>query len=78
MQLHKKAGNLATIKKINSILLELSINPYEGIGKPEELKYDLKGFLSRRINQKDRMIYYVSEQTVIVEVISAMGHYDDK
>lgn len=78
LQLHKKAGNLATIKKINSILLELSINPYEGIGKPEELKYDLKGFWSRRINQKDRMIYYVSEQTVIVEVISAMGHYDDK
>jgi toxin YoeB len=76
--LHKKAGNAATIKKIESILLELSLHPYSGTGKPEELKYDLKGYWSRRINQKDRLIYSVQEHKVTVEVISAMGHYDDK
>jgi toxin YoeB len=57
LQLHKKSGDKATIKKINAIMMELSINPYKGTGKLEELKYDLKGFWSRRINKKDRMIF---------------------
>jgi toxin YoeB len=39
------------------------------------LKYELAGFWSRRINQKDRLIYKVEEDLVIVFVISAMGHY---
>ncbi len=78
LQFHKKSGNKASIKKIETILMELSINPYSGTGQPEELKYDLKGFWSRRINQKDRMIYTVNDNTVVVEVISAMGHYADK
>ena len=74
----RKIGDKATIKKIEIILHELSIHPYEGTGKPELLKYELKGFWSRRINKKDRMIYLVDHNKVIVEVISAMGHYSDK
>lgn len=76
--LHKKSGNQATINKIQKIFEELADHPYSGTGKPEELKYDLKGFWSRRINQKDRIIYSINEQTVIVEVISAIGHYFGK
>lgn len=75
---HFKAGNKSTLKKIEQILIELSLHPYTGTGKPEQLKHDLAGFWSRRINQKDRMIYSVEEQKVIVEVISALGHYSDK
>lgn len=75
---HKKAGNQATIKKIDSILKDLSNHPYSGVGQPEPLKHELTGFWSRRINSKDRMIYIVDDYTVIVEVISAMGHYNDK
>jgi toxin YoeB len=76
--LHRKSGNQATLKKIQKIFEELADNPYSGTGKPEELKYDLKGFWSRRINQKDRMIYSIDEYTVIVEVVSSIGHYLDK
>jgi toxin YoeB len=49
-----------------------------GIRQPKQLKHNLLGYWSRRINQKDRMIYSVDENTVIVEVISAMGHYSYK
>jgi len=75
---HKKAGNKATEKKIKKILEELKTHPYTGTGQPEQLKHDLSGFWSRRINQKDRLIYSVNENTVTVEVVSAMGHYGDK
>ena len=74
---HKKAGNIAAIKKIEIILVELAEHPYTGTGKPEQLKYNLAGFWSRRINRTDRLIYSVSENTVTVEVVSAMGHYEE-
>ena len=75
---HYKSGNQGNIKKIAKILLELTESPFEGIGNPEPLKYELSGFWSRKINQKDRMIYKVDENIVTVFVISAMGHYTDK
>lgn len=73
---HYRSGDKASIKKIEKILFELSETPYTGVGNPEALKYELKGFWSRRINQKDRLIYKVEENIVTVFVISAMGHYD--
>jgi toxin YoeB len=78
IQKHLKSGNKSTIRKIEIILLELSEHPYTGIGQPEQLKYELSGYWSRRINQKDRMIYKVEENIVTVFVLSAMGHYSDK
>ena len=75
---HLKSGNKANIKKLEKILVELEQTPFEGIGNPELLKYELSGFWSRKINQKDRMIYKVEEYIVTVFVISAMGHYSYK
>lgn len=75
---HKKAGNIKNLKKISKILDELRNHPFTGTGKPEPLKHELKGLWSRRINQKDRLIYEVHEDVVTVYVLSALGHYDDK
>ena len=75
---HLKSGDKASIKKIEKIFIELSETPYTGIGNPEPLKYELAGFWSRRVNQKDRLIYKVEEDIVTVFVISAMGHYSNK
>lgn len=75
---HYKSGNKATIKKIEKILLELTENPFSGEGQPEELKHNFNGYWSRRINQKDRMIYRVEEEIVTVVIVSAIGHYSDK
>lgn len=78
MVLHYKSGNKKSIKSIEKILKELSETPFEGVGNPEPLKHNLTGFWSRRINNKDRIIYSVNENLVLVEVVSAMGHYSDK
>ena len=75
---HKKSGNKQNLFKISKIIEELREHPYTGIGKPEQLKYNLQGLWSRRINQKDRLIYEVVEDVVTVFIISAMGHYEDK
>jgi toxin YoeB len=75
---HKKAGNKGTIKKIEKILHELEEHPYTGTGNPEQLKHELSGYWSRRINQKDRLIYSIQEEVVTVLILSAMGHYLDK
>lgn len=75
---HKKSGNKSNENKIKTFLEELKTHPYTGSGQPEQLKHELHGFWSRRINKKDRMIYSVNDNTVVVEVVSAMGHYSDK
>ncbi len=75
---HYKSGNKSNIKKIEKIFDELSEHPYQGSGNPEQLKHELSGFWSRRINQKDRIVYKVKEQMVTVFVISVMGHYNQK
>lgn len=78
LQIHFNSGNKSVIRKIEQIFLELSSIPYEGTGNPEPLKYRLSGYWSRRINNKDRIIYKVYEDRVIVMVVSAIGHYGDK
>lgn len=70
----KKSGNVAVQKKIKELLSTILKTPYEGIGKPELLKYDLSGKWSRRITQKDRLVYEVFENTI--RVYSLKGHYD--
>ena len=78
LQLHYKSGNKSDIRKIEQIFLELSNTPYEGTGNPEPLKYKMSGYWSRRINKKDRIIYKVYEDKVVVLIVSAIGHYGDK
>lgn len=78
LEKHKKSGNKAINNKIDKIFNELKETPFSGEGKPEQLKYNLLGFWSRRISKEHRMIYSVDESIVTVYVISAMGHYSDK
>lgn len=73
-----KTGNKALIKKIHKILEELAETPREGSGNPEMLKHEFSGLWSRRIDQKHRIVYSIDDEKIIVFVISARGHYDDK
>jgi toxin YoeB len=75
--LHKSGGK-SLVKRIERIFEELGEDPYKGIGKPEQLKNNLSGLWSRRIDKKHRMVYQIIEETVTVFVIAAKGHYDDK
>ena len=70
---HKKSGNKAVVNKITLLLEELTLHPFTGTGKPEQLKYELAGLWSRRINQEHRLVYQVFDDVVVI--LSAKGHY---
>lgn len=53
-------------KKINELMKDIKRTPFEGMGKPEGLKYDLAGKWSRRINDEHRLIYQVEENNLII------------
>ena len=70
------SGKKADIHMLNQILEELKTHPASGTGKPEQLKNNLSGCWSRRINKKDRMIYQIIEEpNKKVIVVAALGHY---
>ena len=64
-----------TLKKINTLLKDIDRNGNEGIGKPEPLIGNLSGFWSRRINEKDRLIYKIDEYNIYI--LSCRYHYND-
>jgi toxin YoeB len=70
----QKTGNKIILQKIKAILIVIQETPFTGIGKPEPLKYNYSGLWSRRINREHRMIYEVTEKTIIV--FSLKGHYE--
>ena len=74
----RKSGNKKILNKIYSLIEDIQLHPFEGIGKPEQLKHNLSGYWSRRINQEHRIIYeIINENTVnILSIISLKGHYE--
>ncbi len=65
-----------TLKKINELLKEIQRTPFSGKGEPEKLRGDLSGKWSRRINLKDRLVYEITDEAIII--IQCKGHYSDK
>ena len=62
------------LKRINLLIKDISRQPYEGIGKPEPLKHNYRGFWSRRIDGEHRLIYQVREDEI--RIIKCRFHYD--
>ena len=54
------------LERINGLLLEIARTPYVGMGKPEALRHELSGWWSRRITDEHRLVYRVTEGTVLV------------
>ncbi|MCX6350477.1 MAG: Txe/YoeB family addiction module toxin [Bacteroidetes bacterium] len=65
--------DLKLLKKIVELLDAIQKNPFEGIGKPEMLKHELKGFWSRRIDNEHRLIYKITDEAIVV--IACRYHY---
>ena len=61
------------VAKINSLVKEISRNPYEGNGNPEALRHQWTGWWSRRITNEHRMIYRVVDDSV--EIAQCRLHY---
>lgn len=62
------------VRKINELIKVIKKTPFEGIGKPEPLKFDLAGFWSRRIDQEHRLIYQIIDNEL--KVIACRYHYE--
>ncbi len=62
-----------TALKIGDLIRDILRSPFEGLGKPEALKHQYKGFWSRRINLEHRLVYKVEETSVVI--ISCFSHY---
>jgi len=62
-----------TLRRINQLIKDIERNAYDGIGKPEPLKYELQGFWSRRIDEEHRLIYRIQEGGI--EIASCRLHY---
>lgn len=73
----KKSGQIKTLRKIAALFEELQKHPATGTGQVEQLKGNLQGFWSRRIDKSARMIYTIKEETVRVLVVSIKGHYEN-
>lgn len=61
-------------KKIVELLRDIDRSPFTGLGKPEPLKHDLSDFWSRRINDKHRLVYIVTDDEIIVA--ACKHHYE--
>ncbi len=62
-----------TLKRINQLITDSLRDPFAGIGKPEPLKHILSGAWSRRIDDVNRLVYYVTDDHIVV--LQAREHY---
>lgn len=62
------------LKRINKLIKEIERIPFEGIGKPEPLRYHLQGFWSRRITDEHRLIYEIADDQLFIA--SCRYHYE--
>jgi toxin YoeB len=60
-------------ERLQKLIFETAKNPFDGIGKPEPLKADLKGYWSCRINDEHRLVYKVTEEQIII--VGCKYHY---
>lgn len=69
----QKTGKTAILKRIRVLIESILQSPFEGIGKPEPLKYNLIGKWSRRITEADRLVYEKRGELIIIHTLR--GHY---
>ena len=72
--LYWQAQDKKTLKRINALLLDVERNGHIGIGRPELLK-EQAGYWSRRINEKDRLIYKIADGAILIA--QCRTHYGD-
>ena len=74
--IQKLAKNPKLRLRLQLILDDIKINPYSTKFKFERLRYNLTGYCSKRLDSKNRIIYQVIENRIVVQIVSVLGHYD--
>ena len=65
-----------TLKRINILIKDIKRSSFTGLGKPEPLKHDFPGYWSRRIDDTNRLVYKIEQDTLII--VQCRSHYHDK
>jgi toxin YoeB len=60
-------------QRIASLIVDTLRSPFSGLGKPEPLKHELRGYWSRRINDEHRLVYKVDDEAITI--IACRYHY---
>ena len=75
--LYRQEADITALRRINSIIRDIERNPFAGIGRPEPLMHELRGWWSRRISAQHRLVYRVvgrgDEQRI--EIVGCRYHY---
>ena len=71
--LYWQATDKKQLKRTNNLIKDIQQTPFKGIGKPESLKFNLSGFWSRRIDEKHRLVYAVTDEAILIA--SCRYHY---
>lgn len=70
---HWVSTDRSTVKRINRLIDDVLRDPFDGIGKPEQLRHAFAGCWSRRISEEHRLVYLVDGDDVVV--LQARFHY---
>ena len=75
---HWQQTDTTIVQRINALIKDTTRGPFDGIGKPEPLKREFKGWWSRRITGSDRLIYRVEGKgdDRFLEIASCRWHYE--
>jgi toxin YoeB len=73
--LNWQAKDKKILKKINELLKDIERNRFRGLGKPEPLRHEYSGWWSRRIDDKNRLIYCIDGD--IIRIMLCGSHYND-
>ncbi len=71
--LYWQKTNQKILKRINTLIKEISRDPFQGKGKPEPLKHALAGYWSRRINEEHRIVYKIEGDSLFI--VQVRYHY---
>ena len=61
------------LKKLNRLIEDTCRSPFSGLGKPEPLRHELRGYYSRRITQEHRLVYKIENDSLVI--VSVRRHY---
>jgi len=71
--LYWQKNDKKVIKRINLLVKDIKRQPFEGLGDPEPLKHNWSGYWSRRIDREHRLVYKVTDESIIV--VQCRYHY---
>lgn len=82
--LYWRATDIKKLHRINALIEDITRTPFQGIGKPEPLKFDLAGKWSRKIDAEHRLVYAVngkreeqkSSDNRVLTIIQCRYHYN--